>query len=475
MLASRPRALLLAILPAVVGLAFLWHGQAARQASRADWQIGLAATDITPAEPVFLAGYASRDRAHEGVAAPLRAKALALRDADGHRCVILTTDLIGLTAEVADPVCERIVAATGIDRADILISASHTHTGPMLTLSTGPTAKMDEAQAARQVAYTRDLQEKLAALAIDALERCHQPARLSQATGLAAFVMNRREPTADRGIVLGVNPRGPVDRSVPALRIAAPDGRLLAVLFQAACHNTTLGGDFYQITGDYAGHAQRMVEERHPGVTALFTLGCAGDANPHPRGTLALSEAHGQSLGSEVCHLLADSDAWSPVPGPLTTRFAAVDLPLQPAPDGKALAAMKLQPGGSWRGFVASEIERRRAAGETLPATYRAPFSVWQFGDDLTWVALSGEVVVDYVAILEAVLGGSRLWISAYCHDVYGYLPSARVLREGGYETRGLYAGGIGLFAPEAEPVVAGAIARLARDAGRPGSLFPPP
>ncbi|MBL9154615.1 MAG: neutral/alkaline non-lysosomal ceramidase N-terminal domain-containing protein [Verrucomicrobiales bacterium] len=475
MTAPRPRWLVLAGLPALIAAGFVWHGHAAKQEARADWQIGLAAADITPAEPVFLAGYASRDRAHEGVAAPLHAKALALQDADGHRAVILTTDLIGLTAEVAGPVCERITAATGIDRADILLSASHTHTGPMLTLSADPTTKMDASQATRQAAYTRDLQEKLAALAIEALGRCTQPARLSQATGLAAFVMNRREPTADRGVVLGVNPRGPVDRSVPALRITAPDGRLLAVLFQAACHNTTLGGDFYRISGDYAGYAQQMVEEAHPGVTALFTLGCAGDANPHPRGTLEMSEAHGRALGDEIGRLLADPDAWSPVSGPLTTRFAEVDLPLQPPPDGKALAAMKLQPGGSWRGFVASEIERRRAAGESLPTAYRAPFSVWQFSDDLTWIGLSGEVVVDYVTLLESALGGSRLWISAYCHDVYGYLPSARVLREGGYETRGLYAGGIGFFAPEAETVVAGAIARLARDAGRPESLFPPP
>lgn len=462
-------------LPGLAAAGWLWHGHAAKPDREPGWTVGLAAADITPGEPVFLAGYASRDRAHEGVAAPLHAKALALRDAGGRRAVILTTDLIGLTAEVAGPICERIAAATGIGRADILLSASHTHTGPMLTLSAGPTAKMDASQAARQAAYTRDLQEKLAGLAIEALGRCTRPARLSQATGLAAFVMNRREPTADRGVVLGINPRGPVDRSVPALRFAAPDGRLLAVLFQAACHNTTLGGDSYRISGDYAGEAQRLVEERHPGVTALFTLGCAGDANPHPRGSLEMAEAHGRSLGEEVCRLLADPDAWSPVSGPLTTRFAAVDLPLQPPPDGKALAAMKLQPGGGWRGFVASEIERRRAAGEALPAAYRAPFSVWQFGDDLTWVGLSGEVVVDYVTILEGALGGSRLWISAYCHDVYGYLPSARVLREGGYETRGLYAGGIGFFAPEAEPVVAGAIARLARDAGRPESLFPPP
>jgi neutral ceramidase len=444
----------------------LWVANSAND--QHDWLIGLAEADITPTEPVFLAGYANRNRPHDGVTAPLRAKALALKDQKGHRAVILTTDLIGLTAEVAEPVCERIRKATGLDRADILINSSHVHTGPMLTTSSEPTEKMDAAQAARQAAYTAALQEKLAQVATQALESCNRPARLEQATGMVHFVMNRREFTTDRGVILGVNPRGPADRSVPALRITAADGELLGVLFQAACHNTTLGGDFYQITGDYAGYAQKIVEEKHPKAKALFMIGCGGDANPHPRGKLEMSLAHGQELGDEVNRLLSDQKAWKPVTGPLTTRFAHADLPLQPMPEGKALAELKLKPGTSWQGFVAGEIERRRAAGETLPSVYRAPFSVWQFGGDLTLVGLSGEVVVDYVFRLERELGPTRLWIAAYCHDVYGYLPSARVLVEGGYETRGLYAGGIGFFAPEAEDIVAATITRLAKEAGRP-------
>jgi hypothetical protein len=85
----------------------------------------------------------------------------------------------------------------------------------------------------------------------------------------------------------------------------------------------------------------------------------------------------------------------------------------------------------------------------------------------LTLVALSGEVVVDYVKALEDALGPNRLWVAAYSHDVYGYLPSPRTLREGGYETRGLYHGGIGLFAPEAEGALVAKVKELAAAAGR--------
>ena len=82
-------------------------------------------------------------------------------------------------------------------------------------------------------------------------------------------------------------------------------------------------------------------------------------------------------------------------------------------------------------------------------------------------VGLPGEVVVDYVALLEKALGPNRLWLAAYSNDVFGYLPSARVLREGGYETRGLYAGGIGLFDPKAQDVLVAKVRELAKQAGR--------
>src|SRR5206468_11650323 len=105
--------------------------------------------------------------------------------------------------------------------------------------------------------------------------------------------------------------------------------------------------------------------------------------------------------------------------------------------------------------------------GEKLPTRYNCPVAVWQFGGDLTLVGLSGEVVVDYVGLLEKALGPNRLWVAAYCNDVFGYLPSARVLQEGGYETRGLYSGGIGLFDPKAQDVLVPKARELAERSGR--------
>jgi hypothetical protein len=261
--------------------------------------------------------------------------------------------------------------------------------------------------------------------------------------------MNRRQFTPTE-VKLGANPRGLADRSVPVLRIDGSDGKLRGVLFGAAVHNTTLVPSNYEICGDYAGFAQAYIQEHHPQALAMFMLGCAGDADPYPRGNMDYAREHGVTLGKEVCRVLEGK--LLPIRGPLSVAFDEADLPLQKL----SLTALKelasrrrgIQPG------IARQMLARIERGEKLPESYRCPFTVWQFGKDVTLIGLSGEVVVDYVPLLEKALGPTNLWIAAYCNDVYGYLPSVRVLAEGGYETRGIYTGGIGFFDARAQDVV---------------------
>ena len=438
-------------------------------AQDASWQAAVSKADITPDEPVFLAGYASRDKPFEEIEARLFAKAIAFTDPQGYRAVLITTDLIGFSAAVSDPICDRIMAESEIDRSQILINSSHIHTGPSVTLDPKPDGNRTPEQSARQVAYTRSLQDRLVQLAMDALAAEPEAVELSWGTGIVNFPMNRREFTEGRGVRLGVNPRGPVDRSVPVLKIAATNGDLLAIIFQAACHNTTLSGRYFNVTGDFAGYAQAHLEERYPGTQAMFMTGCAGDANPFPNDNkIETAKAHGAELGDAVAAVLeGNRGALKAVNGPLRTAFARADLPLEPLPSKVELSRMRLQAGG-WRGWVADKLgEYHQADSAPFPDTFAAPFSVWQFGEnDLTLVALSGEVVVDYVPLVERAIGPLNLWISAYNHEVYGYLPSARVLREGGYETRGLYHG-VGFFRPDVEEVVADTIKALATSVGR--------
>lgn len=428
-----------------------------------DWKVGLAQVKITPEQPLFLAGYASRNRPFEKVATDLYAKALALEDRNGRVAVLVTTDLIGLSAAVAEPVCERLTSKAGLKREQILLNSSHIHTGPIISLDPTPRDGRAAGDAQRTVEYTRQLQDKLVNVVVRSLEK-RGPARLSFGSGVVNFVMNRREFTPN-GVILGVNARGPADRSVPVLRIDGPDGKPRAVLFGAGTHNTTLTDTCYEVCGDYAGFAQTFVQERHPGVQAMFMLGCAGDSNPYPRGTMQISKDHGAALGKEVCRVLETK--LQPVRGPIGLAFGKADLPLQDSPSRAELEKQAAGKGGI-QPWIAKQMLAMLDGGAKLPTHYSAPIGVWQFGKDLTLVGLSGEVVVDYVALLEKALGPNRLWPTAYCNDVFGYLPSARVLQEGGYETRGLYVGGIGLFDPKAQDVVVAKVRELAEKAGRP-------
>src|SRR5439155_14659434 len=231
----------------------------AADAAETEWKAGFATVMITPEKPVPMAGYAARTKPFEGVAQDIYAKALALEDRQGHRAVLVTTDLIGLARAVAEPVYKRIQEKTKLARNQILLSSSHTHSAPTLSIEERAEGGVTPEDSRNTVAYTRDLQGKLVEVAAQAISRL-QPAQLSWGSGVAHFAMNRREFTP-RGVILGVNPRGLVDRSVPVLRVDSADGKFRAVLFDYACHNTTLTQTNFSLCGDYAGFAQAYIQE----------------------------------------------------------------------------------------------------------------------------------------------------------------------------------------------------------------------
>src|SRR5260370_33204139 len=103
-------------------------------------------------------------------------------------------------------------------------------------------------------------------------------AEIPSGFGGAGFAMNRREPTPT-GVKIGVNREGPGDHEVPVLEVTGPAGKLRAILFAYACHNTTLTREFYPISGDYAGFAEAELATTHPSSTALLIPLCGGDQN----------------------------------------------------------------------------------------------------------------------------------------------------------------------------------------------------
>lgn len=433
------------------------RAMAANQVSESGWQAGFARINITPEKPIPLAGYANRTAPFQSVTLDLYMKAMVLEDVQGGRRIVITADLVGFSAALSARICELIHAETGIQREAVLLNGSHTHHGPVL--DAGGDDPLNDKGRGLVREYTDGLASKAAAIVKEALAGM-RPARLSWGEGVAGFIINRRQPTS-RGITLGVNPRGYADRTVPVLRVETTQGKIAGLLFGAACHGVTLEPEL-KINGDYAGYAQAYVEEKIPGVQAMFMIGCAGDVRPHPRGSLELARAHGRSLADEVCRV-ADGKL-TPLNGPVRTELRFVDVPLQTF-TREQIEKMKAS-GPDYTRFFSGGALRILNAGGKLRTSYPAPLAVWQFGKGLTLVAYSGETVGDYAPLAVRRLGPLDLWIAGYCNDVFGYLPSRRILAEGGYEARGLYED-IGLFAPSTEDVIGEAIADIARAAGR--------
>jgi hypothetical protein len=430
-----------------------------------DWQAGLATIVITPPKPVPLAGYAARTKPFEKVDQDVHAKALALKDSENHQAVLITLDLCILPKDVAEQIRSRIAEKSKLDAGAILLNVAHSHSAPAVSLQTA-TGTSVNAGTEGTVEYTKWLQDRVVEVALKALDQ-YEPAKLSWSTGVASFVMNRRQFT-DKGVILGVNPRGLVDRSVPVLRIDSPDGKLRAVLFGYACHNTTTPSTHLGVSGDYAGYAQAYVEQQLPGVQAMFMCGCAGDSNPYPRQVISDAVDHGATLGKEVCRVADDVKKLLPIRGPLHAVTITADLPLQShdRPDLEQMAKGK----NGLDKQMATAMLAQLDAGKPLATVYHAPVAAWQFGKDLTLVALPNEVVVDYVQDLERSIGPMRLWVAGYSNEVCGYIPSEHILKEGGYETRGLYTD-VGWFAPGVENALTTTAANAATQAGRQESV----
>jgi hypothetical protein len=402
----------------------------------AGWKAGVARVDTTPTAPVRMAGYASRTAPSQGVAHPLAAKALALADAQGHRVVLVTCDIIHFKRGFTNRVCDRVEARYGLPRADVALFASHCHSGPTPVEPPDPKGDAPPAPEGSEanVAYMRDLEGKIVDLVGEALAKL-EPVSLAHGVGRAHFALNRREPT-DRGIRLGKYPAGPVDEGVPILRVAKADGKPLAIVFGYACHNTTLRPDMTRIDPDFAGYAQDRIEADHPGALAMFVTGCAGDADPHPFGTLEMARAHGDELGAAVKFVTDHPNWWTPLTGPLRSSYAETTVRFAGPTDRASYEKLRDDPDPGRRRHARRMLEELDT-GRPIRAEY-PHYSVQAFalGDRLTLLALSGEVVVDYAIRLQRELGGEgkALWVAAYANDVIGYIPSVRVLKEGGYE-----------------------------------------
>ena len=392
--------------------------------------VGVAKVDITPPMKVRLHGFPRGVRKTSTTAVTQRifAKAMAIGEEGEEPVLLLTTDLLGVSEEMATELMTRLGTVVGFtNRSQLTLTSAHNHSAPALK-SVAPfvfRVPPSPEHAAEIAAYEAWLMDRLEQVAVEALTH-RKPARLAHGTGQAGFGMNRRKVENGQWVDFGDNPDGPMDQDLPVMTVRAPDGTLRAVWFSYACHGVCWQAP--SVHGDWMGVAQARLEQAHPGSVAMVTIGCGGNINPldiYFRGEDPVTP--GEEAAAEVERVLGQP--MQPLAGTPKVQVARFNLPLQPAPD---LAYWETQ-----KDWFSRTIVERLKRGDALATSIPYMVQTWTFADDLAVVFLAGEVHVQYGLRLKAEFPVGRIWVNAYANDSPAYLPAAEEISEGGWEVDG--------------------------------------
>jgi hypothetical protein len=421
-------------------------------AQDASWQAGAAKVVITPDKALWMSGYGGRTKPAQAKETELYAKALLLEDAAGKKAVLVTLDLVGIGRDISVAVCDQLKTKYGLPRDAIVLACSHTHCGPVVGANLRAMFFLDQEQEKLIDDYTAELKQKIVQVVGQALEK-RAPAKLSWSIGTSGFAVNRRtnkEPDVPKLIAEG-SLKGPVDHEVPVLLVRDAKDKITAIAFGYACHATVM--DYLNWSGDYPGFAQMELERLHPDAIALFWAGCGADQNPLPRRKVELARRYGQQLADSVETVLRGP--MTSLTSELRTAYRETALPYHEVPSREKLVQDALDKSK----YVASRAQALLKELETkgsLRGDYPYPIQAWRLGKDVTWVTLGGEVVVDYALRLKKELGSGKTWVMGYANDVMAYIPSLRVLKEGGYEGGGamIFYGLPSVWSPRVEELI---------------------
>jgi hypothetical protein len=409
------------------------HTRAAGKDIDGMMDVGVAMVDITPETPIRLAGFAAREKSETNqVLRRLSAKALVFGSDVQGPSMLITVDLIGIQWRITKELVEQLSKRTGINPSQIVICATHTHgspeTGNLINILqcrgdypqkySFNDSRLASDQLNHITEYNELLSRKLAEAALAALAD-RKPAVVAWGRGEATFAANRRTEG------------GPVDHTLLVLSVANPGGKLRAILANYACHGITLGPEVNEIHGDWMGAAQDEIEANYPGTIAMVSIGCAGDQHPKLQGKTAYLKLYGQEIADHVDKVLK-SHQMQQLTSPPVTKIKWIKLPFHQVPT--IAEFVEFSKDTTIKGYYSRLALERVLSGETIPSGLDYPVQVWNFDGKMIMVNMGGEPVVDYSLMLKNKIGAERVWLNAYANDVSCYIPSKRVLKEGGYE-----------------------------------------
>lgn len=438
---------------------FPFSGHAISADNTTGWKAAVAKVNITPQPGLWLGGYAFRDHPSEGKITDLWAKAMALEDAAGNRSLIVTLDLVSIKKEVSDRIKARLHQEPGLEKSQVIINASHTHTSPAVSsfdIYKVPPQDLPMYRQKRDT-YLKEIEDKIVLMVLKAFRKL-KPAELYSGNGTARFQVNRHTNTEAR-LASSTHLNGPNDYAVPMIKVTNARGKIIGILFGYACHNTTL--QEYKYSGDYAGFAQMELEKKYRGAVALFFQGAGGDQNPFPRSKISLARKYGKELAIAVSAVIEED--MKPLESRLSANYAEISLPYEYEPPTKEELEAIID-GTSAKNYADYLKGRARRLLDSLnvngflPSSYdHYPVLVWDVGGQLI-VALGGELTVGYTLRLKEIFGPD-IFVMGYSNNIMSYIPTAEMLGQGGYEVIMSP-----VFTTPFSPAIEGIIIRAARN-----------
>ena len=424
----------------VLGL-FLWS-----PVSGADLRVGAAAVDITPPVGIPMAGYYST-RLAEGMHDPLHAKAMVIEQ-DGAKVALVAVDLVTIGRQSVEEARKIIGQTTSVPANAVMISATHSHTGPLLSgMSERNAVYGGDMDIAKN--YTRALPGKIAE-AVKRAEAALAPAKLACGVGYEdTLAHNRRYFMKDGSVGWNpgklnpniVKPAGPIDPAVPVVYAETTAGKPIATYVNYAMHLDTTGG--MQFSSDYAFPLSEILgKAKTPEMVTLFTIGTAGDINhmdfttKEPQKGPEEAERLGATLAVEVMktwrHLTPVATAAPRV------RSAMVKLPLPTLAPGDVEKARefatrigsKNDPKFLEKVWAFTVLDTYGRNGNPLEVEVQ----VVTLGQDLAWVSLPGEIFVELGLTIKAGSPFKQTIIAELANGSVGYIPTKRGFDEGNYE-----------------------------------------
>ena len=430
-------------------------GQKTSSASRksgrpAQLTAGLAVADITPPIGYRMSGYFS-ERLSTGTSNPLCAKAVVLRQGEASAAMVFC-DIIGLSLDVSSRARRWAAKRTGIPASNILIAATHSHTGPLYF---GALRKYfhDKAVAehgsdpCEKVNYAGQLVEKLAGVIVEA-DMAAKPVRLSSGSaeqqGLSfnrRFHMKNGTVRFNPGVLNPdiVRAAGPIDPEVGMVFLHEADGDndAVAALVNFTLHLDTVGGTKY--AADYPYYIEQSLREKYGDkFVLLFGTGTCGDINhiDVTKKDRLKTEYIGGTLAKTV---KAKTASLRTIAEPsLSVRSGIVEAPLQQfGPEKVAWARENIKKVGTRELSFLKQVEAYKILATEMRGSRTIPLEVQVFrlSRDVAVVGLPGEVFVDLGLAIKRASPNSTTLVIELCQDAPGYIPTKKAFAEGSYET----------------------------------------